>query len=157
MKTQFYENKGYSFRKQFPHYVNHQPFLLLFEFSRLKNSHPQSHDFPDVHPEIHNLKCVCSYLSRDIRPDQLEHTLLRVPMLMIITYANGNFTGKLKKTETFFPNQIRYDISFGSFQIMHSFYSKYVTKMHASANYAKVKVCLLSSIHNLTYFYSKVF
>ena len=29
---------------------------------------------------IHNLKCVCSYLSRDIRPDQLEHTLLRVPI-----------------------------------------------------------------------------
>ena len=32
---------------------------------------------------IHNLKCVCSYLFifiRDIRPGQLEHTLLRVPM-----------------------------------------------------------------------------
>ena len=26
------------------------------------------------------LKCVCSYLSRDIRANQLEHTLLRVPM-----------------------------------------------------------------------------
>ena len=26
------------------------------------------------------LKCVCSYLSRDIRPNQLEHTLLRVPI-----------------------------------------------------------------------------
>ena len=30
--------------------------------------------------QIHNLKCVCSYLSRDIRPDQLKHTLLRVPI-----------------------------------------------------------------------------
>ena len=29
---------------------------------------------------IHNLKCVCSYLSRDIRPNQLEHTFFRVPM-----------------------------------------------------------------------------
>ena len=28
------------------------------------------------------LKCVCSYLSRDIRPDQLKHTLLRVPIRM---------------------------------------------------------------------------
>ena len=28
---------------------------------------------------IHNLKCECSYSSRDIRPNQLEHTLLRVP------------------------------------------------------------------------------
>ena len=27
-----------------------------------------------------NLKCVCSYLSRDIGPDQLKHTLLRVPI-----------------------------------------------------------------------------
>ena len=26
------------------------------------------------------LKCVCSYLSCDIRPNQLEHTLLRVPI-----------------------------------------------------------------------------
>ena len=26
------------------------------------------------------LKCVCSYLSRDIRANQLEHTLLRVPI-----------------------------------------------------------------------------
>ena len=30
---------------------------------------------------IHNLKCVCSYLSRDIRPNQLEHTLLSIPMI----------------------------------------------------------------------------
>ena len=29
---------------------------------------------------IHNLKCVCSYISHDIRPDQLEHTLLRFSM-----------------------------------------------------------------------------
>ena len=32
----------------------------------------------------HNFKCVCSYISRDIRPDQFEHMLLRVPSL----YAN---------------------------------------------------------------------
>ena len=32
-------------------------------------------------------KCVCSYISRDIRSDQLEHTLLRVPILQI-SYQN---------------------------------------------------------------------
>ena len=30
--------------------------------------------------DMGTLKCVCSYLSRDIRANQLEHTLLRVPM-----------------------------------------------------------------------------
>ena len=29
------------------------------------------------------LKCVCSYLSRDIRANQLEHTLLRVPITIL--------------------------------------------------------------------------
>ena len=28
-----------------------------------------------------NLKCVCWHLSRDIRPNKLEHTLLKVPIL----------------------------------------------------------------------------
>ena len=35
---------------------------------------------------IHNLKCVCSYISHDIRPDQLEHMLLRVPISFIHMY-----------------------------------------------------------------------
>ena len=34
------------------------------------------------------LKCVCSYLSRDIRPNQLEHTLLRVPIDFLIVYLS---------------------------------------------------------------------
>ena len=42
---------------------------------------------------IHNLKCVCTYISRDIGPDQLEHTLLRVPIPI-----NVNKKSKPKKS-----------------------------------------------------------
>ena len=43
------------------------------------------------------LKCVCSYLSRDIKANQLEHTLLRVPIrgtsdqLCVCSYQLGRF------------------------------------------------------------------
>ena len=40
---------------------------------------------------IYNLKCVCPYLSRDIRPDQLEHTLLRVPIALLMPEDKVSF------------------------------------------------------------------
>ena len=41
----------------------------------------------DTRAFMGTLKCVCSYLSRDIRANQLEHTLLRVP-IKEVTYEN---------------------------------------------------------------------
>ena len=32
---------------------------------------------------IHNLKCMCSYFSQDIRPDQINHTFLRIPLVIV--------------------------------------------------------------------------
>ena len=54
--------------------------------------------------KIHNLKCVCSYLSHDIRPNQLEHTLLRVPIADVISkkldqHFGGSWTVFISKSD----------------------------------------------------------
>ena len=50
------------------------------------------------------LKCVCSYLSRDIRPNQLEHTLLRVPIALDMSNICFDFfrQAQLKKSKQIF-------------------------------------------------------
>ena len=53
------------------------------------------------------LKCVCSFISRDIRANQLEHTLFRVPMVSfvfiywVVTVTADIRQNKTKKTPNF--------------------------------------------------------